>query len=70
MQLQTTVTPAKPASGEKVSYGGQVGNVKMSSGQTLKIESSPGGEEILNVAVPEGKRWSVYVQVKIQEFDA
>ena len=69
MQLQTTVTPARPAVLRKVTYSGQVGDINVASGQSLRVESSPGGEEILNAVVPEGKRWVAHVKVDIQEFD-
>ena len=70
MQLQTIIAPAKPAVSEKVSYEGQAGGIDVESGKSLKVEISPEGNEILAVTVPEGKRWVVYVQVKIQESDA
>lgn len=42
----------------------------MVAGETLKVETSPGGEDILEVTVPAGKRWSVRVGVRISERDA
>ena len=69
MQLQTIVTPAKPAVAQKVAYAGQAGGIEVTSGQTLKIESSPAGEEVLSAEVPAGKKWTVYVKVDIQESD-
>jgi hypothetical protein len=42
----------------------------LNAGQKLKIETSPNGEEILDVEVPVGKKWSVHVAVTISETDA
>ena len=39
------------------------------AGQTLKIETSPDGEEILVAVVPAGTRWIVSVIVDIQEIE-
>lgn len=69
MQLQTIVTPAKPAVAERIVYTGQAGGIAVEAGKTLTIESSPGGEDILSVEVPTGKRWIVYIKVDIQESD-
>ena len=41
--------------------------VTLSAGQTLKIETSPNGEEILNEIVPEGKTWVVDIDLKVTE---
>lgn len=38
--------------------------------KTLKIETSPDGEEILNEEVPQGKKWSVRLTINIDETDA
>jgi hypothetical protein len=40
------------------------------AGKTLKIETSPRGEEYLNETVPEGKVWEVSIYVDIKEMDA
>ncbi len=40
------------------------------AGKKLKIETSPGGEEILNIDVPAGKNWNVSVTVSYSETDA
>ncbi len=41
------------------------------AGQRLKIETTPAGEEILNVECPAGKVWNVIrVIVEITETDA
>jgi len=70
MNLRALVTPAKPAAAAAVAYDGQAGEIEVSSGQALRIETSPGGREVLNAVVPEGKRWIVYVKVNVKEFDA
>ena len=40
------------------------------AGKSLKIETSPEGEEILNVTVPEGKKFVGLVVVDYLEVDA
>jgi len=37
------------------------------TGKTLKIETSPQGEEILSVEVPAGKTWEVDISIGISE---
>lgn len=69
MQLQSVVTPAKPAVPQMVSYEGQEGNVEVAYGQVFRVETSPNGGELLSSGPPEGKRWVVYHKVAIQEFD-
>jgi hypothetical protein len=44
-------------------------NIGVSAGQSLIIETSPGGAEILNAVVPAGKSWSVTVEVNVIETD-
>jgi len=39
------------------------------AGKSLKIETSPGGEEILDVECPEGKVWSALVFVRLVQTD-
>ncbi len=39
-------------------------------GQSLRIETSPDGVEILNVQCPAGKAWRARVIVEITETDA
>lgn len=46
------------------------GTFEVTAGKHLKIETSPRGEEILNVVVPEGKVWTVTVSVRVIETDA
>lgn len=67
MQLQAITTPAKAA---QVSYSGQASGIEITGEQALRIETSPGGVEILDALVPKEKRWMVAIKVTIQEFDA
>jgi len=39
----------------------------IAAGKSLKIETTPGGEEILNAEVPAGKTWSTIIIVEISE---
>ena len=39
-------------------------------GKILKIETSPGGMDILSIAVPAGKQWKVIINVDIYESNA
>ncbi|HDY88896.1 MAG TPA: hypothetical protein ENH82_12390 [bacterium] len=49
-------------------YGDGVYTV--AAGKTLKIETFPGGTEILNVEVPQGKKWNVHLTINIDELNA
>ena len=46
------------------------GRYVLAAGKTLKIESSPQGEEILEVEVPEGESWNVGIFLSIYVTDA
>ncbi len=63
MNLTETTTPAR------VQHSGYDNDVIVSAGQTIKIETTPGGVEILNVVVPAGKQWSLNVSVDVRETD-
>ena len=39
------------------------------AGQTLKIQTSPEGEDILEELCPEGEGWEVRIQVRIEITD-
>ena len=41
----------------------------VTGGQTLKIETSPDGEEVLAEVCPEGETWSVHIHVQISITD-
>ena len=42
----------------------------IAAGQSLKVETSPEGDEVLDVECPAGKAWSAKVDVTITETDA
>ena len=44
--------------------------IDIPAGKTLKIETSPQGEDILNITVPEGKKWVATINISIVETDA
>lgn len=44
--------------------------IQVEAGTSLKIETSPGGEEVLDVTVPAGKKWTVGLAVGVVETDA
>jgi hypothetical protein len=41
--------------------------ITLAPGQTLKIETTPGGEEILLETCPDGHMWTVGINVTIHE---
>lgn len=53
----------------RVKYSGEEQLVAVSAGQSLKMETSPGGVDILDDSPPAGKRWVAKVSVSIDEFD-
>jgi hypothetical protein len=59
MNLDWETEPAKKVS-TRVSE-----NVEVTSGQTLKIETTPDGIEVLNVECPEDETWNAQVIVQI-----
>ena len=63
MELQTQQIRQDVLSGTTVQRGDTV--VAVAAGQSLKIETSPGGEEILDVVCPDGA--SVRITVEITE---
>lgn len=44
-------------------------SIAVTSGQTLKIETSPNGEEILVKVCPEGETWTVTMHIVISITD-
>ena len=38
------------------------------TGQTVKIKSSPQGVDVISELVPEGERWQVTVNIQIEKF--
>lgn len=41
--------------------------VELVAGKILKIETTPGGAELLDIEVPAGKKWDVYIYLDIKE---
>jgi len=62
MNLDIVTQPAK-----NLKEGRQT--VDISAGKSLKIETFPNGEEILNATVPAGKKWTAYLNLTIKETD-
>ena len=54
---------------EETLKNGQQAGIVIDAGQSLKIETKPGGIEILNEEVPAGKEWNAVVTVAIVETD-
>ena len=50
-------------------YFGHQNSINVTSGKNLKIETSPSGEDILNVEVPAGKNWDIEIWLQIVEND-
>lgn len=46
-----------------------VGGIVVTGEQTLKIETTPGGEEILAEVCPEGETWTVHMHIEISIAD-
>lgn len=44
--------------------------IELEAGKSFKIETNPGGVEMLNKTVPAGKHWTVAVQVTVIETNA
>ena len=42
-------------------------SITLMAGKRLKIETSPGGEEILDEEVPAGKSWKIRIAVSVEE---
>ncbi len=61
--LVTEVTP------EQVYLRGS-GGFTATAGKHIKIEVSPGGEEIMDAVVPAGKKWSGTISLQIKEENA
>lgn len=54
----------------KVVKSGNAGAIPLVAGQKLRVETSPDGEEILDVECPAGKAWTARIIVEITETDA
>ncbi len=44
-------------------------SIAVTGGQTLKIETTPSGEEILAEVCPEGETWDVRIHIEINITD-
>ena len=62
MQLDKNTTPATTI------YHGR-GDFSVTHGKYLRIETTPGGEDILNERVPNGKKWTVTINIDVVEID-
>ena len=49
---------------------GEVDGYEIPAGRALKIETSPGGDDLLNVTCPAGKVWNAHIRVELTESDA
>jgi len=60
IELRTEALPARTTKAGN-------GTFTVPAGKTLKFETTPGGQELLNVVVPAGKTWTVTVNVYVVE---
>lgn len=58
---ESTITAKKEISGSDI--------INVSAGQSLKIETSPNGEETVDMECPEGKQWQVKIDIVVLETD-
>lgn len=61
---------AKVVVPERINYDPQTITQMVPAEKTLKIATSPDGEEFLEGTVPEGKVWKVVITISIEECDA
>ena len=59
--FSTTTQAARPETSHSV--GGE--SFDLAAGKSLKIETSPAGEELLDIQVPAGEAWFVTIDVSI-----
>ena len=62
----TFKTDTIPARAE-TSHSAGADTFSMAAGKSLRIETSPDGDEILDVEVPEGESWVVTIEVVIKK---
>lgn len=67
MAIELT-SKTRPAVAARTLYSGS-DRFNVAAGQLLRIETSPGGAEILDVEVIAGKTWDVVVRVEVIETD-
>lgn len=48
---------------------GEETDLVIPAGQRIRIETSPGGAEVLDETVPAGKQWTATISVSIDEVD-
>lgn len=44
-------------------------NITVTAGQTLKVETTPNGEEVLAKVCPAGETWNVRIHIEINIVD-
>lgn len=66
MQLQSNTIPAREV---RVSHSGEQTGITVLAEQSLVIETSPHGAEVLNASPPSGKKWNVTCRIEIEETD-
>lgn len=66
IELRETISPATQES--KIIYGR--GGVTIEAGKSLKIETTPQGEDLFYLEAPAGKKWVVLINIEINETDA
>lgn len=54
----------------KLVKAGHDAAIEVSAGMHLRVETSPGGEDVLDAECPAGKAWVAKVTVEIIETDA
>lgn len=64
MELITTELPAR------TKKSGEESGITLAAGESLVVETTPGGSEILEATVPAGKEWRATVSVSIDETDS
>jgi len=64
MELNTKI---RTVAASRQKYGIDV--IDIQPGQSLKIETSPSGQELLNVECPQDCSWSVQISIIINEVD-
>jgi hypothetical protein len=53
-----------------ITHSGGIVTMQLEAGKSLKIETSPEGDDLLDVVVPEGKVWNLSISVQVNEEDA
>jgi hypothetical protein len=56
---------ARPPAFATYTYAGT--KITVAAGQTIKIETSPAGEELLEITVPAGKVWTISTRLDVFE---